>query len=144
MATDAIVDSDYLISQIANSIVSTLDGLALSLGAYNTQVNPNPATPLSALTAFECTFDTYARIPFPAPWAAAFFILPGEWGSQSPNLSWASPVAVGDTIAGLFLVDGTLNLLMTYEFRTPIIFNPGDPAVNFILQHNSWARVLFP
>lgn len=144
MAVGTLVDSDYLTSVITDLLIGNLNGRTLSCRAYNTPLNPGPATPYTSFTAVECIFDTYAPIPLSSPWQLGQQIQPGEWATINGPFGWASPLTTPDTIAGLFVTDSFSQVYFSYEFVTPIPFTIGSSPFEVNLQHNQWSRVLLP
>jgi hypothetical protein len=139
-----IVDSDYWVQIQAASIQNVLNALTLTFHAYHTQLNPTPSNLAADFLAVECTFDTYAPISMPNAWTAPTQIGPGHYAIVDGPFGWLTPTAVGDTIWGFFITDAFNQLVASYEFTTPVVYNPGDPAMLLNVQFDFWARSLLP
>lgn len=137
-----IVASDRTISDLASIAAAYLNSLVLTVHAYKTPIDPTPSTPLSAFTAQECTFDTYAPVSLAPTWSSPLQVEQGEYGSFSPSFGWNSPTAVGGSIAGFWVQSPTGIVHFSYELGMPINFAVGDPALSFSFEWLSWARAI--
>lgn len=144
MSQDTMVVSDPLSSTVSDLVRQFLNGPSFLLRAYSTSVNPTPSTVTVDLSGSECVFDTYAPLNTVNAWQLPQQIVPGEYAIVSGPWGWSVPTTTPDTIAGIFIVDGSNILQLVYEFSNPIPYSPGSSLFQFNLQVNTWARVLLP
>jgi hypothetical protein len=144
MSLNTIVFSNGDVLTDANYIYNVLLSGVPYVGLYQNSINPDPSTTLGTFMANECNFDTYGQIALAGQWNLPTLVGTGEADIVLNPQTWASPVAVGNTVYGWFITDYVGNLFASYELSSPINFIPGSPALVLNVTLQVFARSILP
>lgn len=139
-----LIVSDAVIQARAAAQVVSLNGSSEGR-LFANNVTTDPSFTVGSLT--EASYPGYNFASLVGQWPAAVMVVPGQWVTTTPVISFASPSSGGAvTIYGAYVTQSFLGgqLSLSFNFAAPLVVNPGDPPILVQFSYNFWARSLLP